>query len=112
MATEQKTVEFILEQMEAAGSVSAKKMFGEYGLYLDGKLFALVCDDQLFLKPTPAGRAYATDLPEGSPYPGAKPCLLVPGDLWDESEWLAELARITAAALPASASKKTKGRKA
>lgn len=110
MATEQRTVDFILEQMGAAGSVSAKKMFGEYGLYLDGKLFALVCDDQLFLKPTTAGRAYAIDLPEGIPYPGAKPCLLVAGDLWDESEWLAELVRITAAALPASAPKKTKRR--
>ncbi|RYD21729.1 MAG: response regulator, partial [Spirochaetia bacterium] len=37
---------------------------GEYGLYLDGRLVALVCDDQLFVKPTVAGRAYASNADE------------------------------------------------
>lgn len=111
MATRQETVDFICEQMQGAGAVSAKKMFGEYGLYLDGKLFALVCDEQLFLKPTPAGRAYADELTEGIPYPGAKPCLLVPGDKWEESDWLAELVNVTVAALPAPAPKKSKAKK-
>lgn len=104
MASQQKTVDFILDQMRGAGAVSAKRMFGEYGLYGDGKLFALVCDDQLFLKPTAAGRAQAADLAadlaEGVPYPGAKPCLVVPGDRWDDAEWMAELASVTVAALP------------
>lgn len=111
MATRQETVDFIREQMQAAGAVSAKKMFGEYGLYLDGKLFALVCDEQLFLKPTLASRIYASELPEGIPYPGAKPCLLVTGDKWDEPDWLAELVRITVAALPAATPKKVKTKK-
>ena len=96
--------------MAGAGPASARKMFGEYALYLDGKLFALVCDDQLFLKPTPAGRAHAPNLGEGAPYPGAKPCLLVTGDRWDEADWLSELVRITVAALPTPASKKPKAR--
>ena len=26
-------------------------MFGEYGLYFDNKLFGLVCDNKLFIKP-------------------------------------------------------------
>lgn len=58
MASQQSTVDFILEQIAAAGSVSAKKMFGEYGIYCDGKMVALVCDDQLFIKPTLAGKAF------------------------------------------------------
>jgi len=66
-------------------------MFGEYGLYLDGRLVALVCDDQLFVKPTIAGRAYAPDAGEAPPYPGSKPSLVIDAALWDDREWLAEL---------------------
>jgi TfoX/Sxy family transcriptional regulator of competence genes len=32
--------------------VTAKKMFGEYGLYCGTKFFALVCNNQLFLRAT------------------------------------------------------------
>lgn len=107
MASKQSTVDFITEQMAEAGKVSAKKMFGEYGLYLGEKLFALVCDDQLFMKPTPGGRAFlGDDAAEAAPYPSAKPCLLIPGDLWEDSDRLAELAKITAAELPAPKPKK------
>ena len=109
MASDPKTVEFILDQLAAAGSdVSAKKMFGEYGLYLDGKMAAMVCDDQLFVKPTAEGRAFTGPIEEAPPYPQAKPCLLIDGDRWDDADWLAELLRITAAALPAPKPKKAK----
>src|SRR5512133_565344 len=100
MATDQNTMDFLLDQLSATGSVSSKKMFGEYCLYFDGKPVALVCDDQLFLKPTEAGRAMLKQVVEGSPYPGAKPHLLITGDLWDEREWLCELVRATARELP------------
>jgi DNA transformation protein len=52
MASKQSTVEFILGQAANAGEVLAKKMFGEYGIYCDQKIIVLVCDDQLFIKPT------------------------------------------------------------
>ena len=55
MSTQPSTIDYLLEQLGSAGSVSARKMFGEYGLYCDGKIVALVCDDQFFLKPTPEG---------------------------------------------------------
>ncbi len=78
MATKQSTVEYLLDQIAEAGAVTAKKMFGEYGVYCDGKMVALVCDDQLFVKQTPAGKAFLGDCPEKPPYPGAKPCFLIP----------------------------------
>ena len=62
MASQPGTVDFILEQASGAGAVSARKMFGEYTLYCDGKVVALVCDDMLFVKPTGAGRAYLDGL--------------------------------------------------
>ncbi len=102
MATRPGTVEFILEQSSGAGAVSARKMFGEYTLYLDGKIVGLVCDDQLFVKPTQAGRAYLGRLTveERPPYAGAKPCLLISGDRWEDRDWLGALIRSTADDLP------------
>ena len=84
MASDQRNVDFILEQIAKAGTVSARKMFGEYGIYCDGKMAALVCDDQLFVKPTNAGRSHIGHVQEASPYKGAKPCFVIPGEHWDD----------------------------
>lgn len=111
MASDRKTVAFIVDQLAAAGEVSAKPMFGEYGLYCDGKMVGLICDDQLFVKPTAGGRAFAGAIDEAPPYPGAKPCLLVDADRWDDAEWLAELVRISTAELPMPKPKKPKPKK-
>lgn len=101
MSTQPSTIDYILEQLASAGSVSARKMFGEYGLYCDGKIVALVCDDQFYLKPTPEGRAFLGDAVDEQPaYAGARPSLRIAGERWDDAEWLAELVRVTTAALP------------
>lgn len=105
MSTRQSTVDFILDQTSEAGEVVAKKMFGEYAIYCNGKVIALVCDDQLFLKPTQAGKTFINNYIEGLPYPGAKPYLLVSAEMWDEREWLTELFKITASELPAAKKK-------
>jgi TfoX/Sxy family transcriptional regulator of competence genes len=112
MASDQKTADFVLDQLRGAGTMTAKRMFGEYGLYCDDKIVALLSDNQLFVKPTEAGREFAKGTPEAPPYPGAKPYLSVQ-DRVDDREWLTELVRITAAALPKPAPKKvaTKKRK-
>ena len=112
MATDRGTVEYIVEQAAGAGGVSARAMFGEYALYCDGKVVALICDDQLFLKPTEAGRAIlGPDPAMGAAYPGAKPSCLIAGDLWDDADWMSRIVRATADALPAPKPKKQKARK-
>jgi TfoX/Sxy family transcriptional regulator of competence genes len=88
-----------LVQMSKAGTVTAKSMFGEYGIYCDGKIVALFCDDQLFVKPTQAGKAFIQDPVEAPPYPGAKPYFLVEERVEDR-DWISELIRITAKELP------------
>ncbi len=105
MASRQSTVDYILEQVAGAGTVSAKKMFGEFGLYCDGKMVALVCDDQLFVKITAEGKALVGACREKPPYPGAKPCFLISGDRWDDHEWLSELIRVSARHLPVAKKK-------
>ena len=61
MATTKETANFVLEQIEGAGDVSIRKMFGEYGVYCDGKFVALICDDTFFIKETDAGTFEAID---------------------------------------------------
>ncbi|MBR8033735.1 TfoX/Sxy family protein [Burkholderia vietnamiensis] len=100
MASHQGTVDFIVEQSALAGTVSTRKMFGEYGIHCDGKMVALVCDDRLFVKPTPDGHAFLGACEQAPPYPSAKPHLVVAGERWDDREWLSTLIRITAAQLP------------
>ena len=53
MATDPKTVSFLVDQMSGAGDVSARQMFGDWGIYCDGRMVALTSDGRLFVKPTP-----------------------------------------------------------
>ena len=77
MASSPELVQYIADQLSPCGIITFKKMFGEYDLYLNGKMFASVCDDTLFVKPTKAGRALVPDCLLAPPYPGAKDCLLI-----------------------------------
>jgi len=100
MSSNQNTVDFLMKQIAGAGNVSARKMFGEYGVYCDGKMVASICENQLFLKPTESARAYIGQVIEAPPYPGARLSFLIPNDRWGEKEWLCELIRITIRDLP------------
>ena len=73
MATSQRTVDFLLDQLADVKDARAQKMFGEYALYVGAKVVALVCDDQLFVKLTDAGKALVGKAyNEGFAYPGAR----------------------------------------
>ncbi len=100
MTTSASTIAFLMDQLRPAGPVSTRKMFGEYCLYYDGSPVGLVCDDQLFLKPTPEGRALLSEPRDGNPFPGAKPHLLLDADSWEDGATLCQLVRTTALALP------------
>jgi TfoX/Sxy family transcriptional regulator of competence genes len=93
------TVRYICDQAGLGQRLTFRKMFGEYALYLDAKVVALVCDDQLFLKPTPQGKAYLGAVSEAPPYPGARGYYLLASEL-DDPDRLHEVLKITAGALP------------
>jgi DNA transformation protein and related proteins len=98
MASDKEFVRFVCEQLGRAGRMSSRRMFGEAAVYLEDKVIGLVCDNQLFLKPTDAGRAVIGIPDEAPPFPGATNWFLMT-DL-DDPEFLGELARTTFAALP------------
>lgn len=105
MASDPEYVKFVLDQCGHEGELVAKAMFGEYGLYLRGKLVAMVCDDRLLVKPTAAGRAFIGEVTEGLPYPGGKPMFHVEEKI-DDRNWVAELLEETFAELPEPKPKK------
>jgi TfoX/Sxy family transcriptional regulator of competence genes len=107
MASDQSFVEFIADQMGNAGLISYRKMFGEYAVYCDGKVVALVCDNQLFVKPTEGGRAYIGQITEAPPYPGAKMYFLIE-DAFEDRDWISGLIQITAQELPIPKPKRSK----
>ncbi len=106
MASTQRTVDYLLEQLAGAGDVTTRKMFGEYALYYESKVVAFICDDRLFIKPTEPGRELLGEVTLGQPYPGAKDYFEIAGDEWEEAERLGEIVRTTADALPLPAPKK------
>jgi len=77
MATDPDFPKFVADQIDAKCDVSYRKMFGEYVLYSKAKVVALICDNQLFMKPTEAGRAFIGDVVEAPPYPGKNPFFLI-----------------------------------
>ena len=107
MASDQNFVDFVLDQIKNAGVITAKKMFGEYGIYSDEKLFGLICDNKLFIKPTNSGREFIGNVLEAPPYEGAKPSFLIE-DKIEDSEWLSELVRLSIKELPLPKPKKKK----
>jgi len=110
MASDVAFVEFVVDQMSDAGRIASRKMFGEYAIYCDAKVVALVCDNQLFVKPTEKGRVYIGDVVEAPPYPGAKQYFLVE-DGFEDREWLSELIRITTQEVPDPKPKESKSKR-
>lgn len=99
MASDLDFVEFVVDQIDNAGAITFRKMFGEYAIYCKGKVVALICDNQLFIKPTEAGQSFIGNVVEAPPYPGAKMSFLIEEQLEDR-DWFSQLIRLTEKALP------------
>lgn len=110
MASDENFVKFISEQIESSGQIRYRKMFGEYALYCNEKVVALICDNQLFIKPSNAGREFIGNVVEQPPYKGAKPSFLIEDQI-ENKEWLSELIRLTEMELPEPKKKKSKTKK-
>lgn len=105
MASNLDFVNYVMEQLGNAKHITYKKMFGEYAVYCEGKVVALICDNQLFVKITHAGQAFVGSLTQAPPYPGAKPHFLIEDKLEDRN-WLSQLITLTGNELPEPKAKK------
>lgn len=106
MASSLDYVLYVCEQMSFSGSITYKKMFGGYAVYCDGKVFGLICDNQVYIKPTSAADKFMPNAEHQPPYNGAKPHIVL--DELDDKEFLAAFITATCSELPMPKPKKQK----
>ena len=99
MASSNDFVQYIVDQCAGAGNIEARKMFGDYCIYCNGKPFRLVCDNGFYVKSTEAGRKLLRSEDMRSPYEGAKPHFYI--EDVDDRDYLSALVKATCAELPA-----------
>lgn len=97
MASSPGFVEYICEQLEGLGAVRARKMFGDYTVYLNDRPVIVLCDDRALIKPLPCLEDLLSGRPQEPPYEGAKPCWLLDPD---DRDTLREAARRAEAVTP------------
>ena len=98
MASNADFVQYIADPCSGAGDIVAKKMFGDYGIYCNGKIFGLICDDHFYLKPTDEVRPLLRQIDMRPPYEGAKPYFYI-ADV-DDRDYLSSLVKETCRHLP------------
>lgn len=108
MATEASFARFIQDQLDDRCDVVLKKMFGEYGVFLEGKMVAVLCDNVFYLKPTKEVEALLKEVMKAPPYRGAKDYFVI--EQIEDKEYLCELVRTNAEALPVPKPKKPKSK--
>lgn len=105
MSTQKETIQFILEKLGSPDRFTTRAMFGEYALYADGKVVALVCDDQLYVKIVDASGELEAICEKDAPYPGAKPHYLVEESQLSHIHELPDILFAIAESLPAKKKK-------
>lgn len=105
MACREEFIEHLCAQIDHAGFVRYRKMFGEYMIYVDEKAAILACDNRAFVKIHPAIEHLMEDAERGYPYDGAKEHYILDDT---NRELCVEVARILAEVLPYPKKKKPK----
>ncbi len=86
MASSNDYLLYVLDLLRLVEKVTYKKMMGEYLLYADSILFGGVYDNRFLIKKSPS--CASLGLREVTPYPNAKPMLLVDSENPEEIQGL------------------------
>ena len=86
-------LEFLLEQFEPLGQITARAMFSGYGLYCNGVFFAIVAKHSLYLKTDDENRAEfeARGLRRFRPFENGKsvmPYYEAPAEMFEDPDML------------------------
>jgi len=89
--------DYIIDQLVDLPEVSQRKMFGSFGLYSEGKFFAIISDDILYFKTNKETSGKYKELGSDCFRPSQKQVLKnyfeVPVDILEDKEKLLEWAR-------------------
>lgn len=105
MKTSPEYLDFIMDKLSPIGDVKSRAMFGGYGIYYEGVMFALISEDALYFKVNESNRdmyeqAQSRQFPHGISY------WEVPADVVEENARLHEWANISIAIAREAANKK------
>ena len=109
-------LQYVLEQLERAGRITSRRMFGAVGLYCDTVFFGVIADDTLFFKvgdetrPEYEARGMQPFRPYADRPEVSMSYFTVPADVLDDAEELVAWAR-RAVKIAATQPKKTGQRK-
>lgn len=90
MATSKEFHDYVVENLQKIGTISTRKMMGEYLVYYQGKLVGDICDNCLFLKPTESVLRLMPDADRAYPYEGSKTLMVVVDDV-ENTEWMSKV---------------------
>jgi len=114
MAVQPQYLAWVLEQLEALGGVTSRRMFGGVGLYNSELFFGLIDDDTLFFKTDESNAAeyQLRNMPRFMP-PADRPLgpmgyHQVPADIIEDAEMLVGWARKAVAVALASQARKAR----
>ena len=116
MVADSEFVGFVVESLRPLGPVSARRMFGGHGIFLDSLMFGLIADDQLYLKVDDGNRAaYEAEGLQPLTYTGkSRPIAMsyreAPSEGFDDPEVLCAWARDAYAAALRSETRNTRRR--
>lgn len=72
MATSREYALFVENLFREVDGFSMKRMFGEYGIYLQGRVLGFLCDEQILLQDTPIARKLLPNAERKELFPGSK----------------------------------------
>ncbi|MGB0748665.1 MAG: TfoX/Sxy family protein [Magnetospiraceae bacterium] len=95
--------DYILDLLAPIGPIASRRMFGGMGLFSDGRMFALIANDVLFLKADDVNRAAMESLGAIQFQPFADKPTMMPywemdADIMEDPDRLCDLARGSVAA--------------
>ena len=99
--------DYVVDKLSGLGEVHSRAMFGGYGIFHEGLMFALISDDVLYFKVDNTNRemyetAGSSKFPHGISY------WEVPTDIFEDTARLYEWANISIGVAQAKAKKKIK----
>ena len=72
MATSPEYAQFVENQFRGLEGFSMRRMFGEYAIYLQGRVLGFLADEQILLQDTPMARKLLPDAERRELFPGSK----------------------------------------
>jgi len=119
MSSDDGLVDWVQEALDGIGTISARKMFGGLALYHEGRIFAMIADDLIWLKADSESDAvwdaadcprFTFDFGEGK-MAGSMNYRRAPDDVYDDADALRHWAGIAIAAAERAPLKKPKAKK-